>query len=201
MVEWTWCHCWVPLQGAIVVCYGWVKGGHCWVPLQGAVDVVPLLVAFIGCHCSVLWLGGGWRPTLGEWTWCHCWVPFVVYDGWGRGWGPTLGEWTWWHCRCYGWGGDGQLWRSGRGAIAGCDCSVLWLGGRVTTNFGGVDVVPLAEWTWCHCRVPLQCALVGGRVTTNFGGVDVVPLMGAVVVCYGGGGWRPTLGEWTWCLW
>ena len=18
---------------------------------------------------------GGWRPTLGEWTWCHCWVP------------------------------------------------------------------------------------------------------------------------------
>ena len=53
---------------------------------------------------------------------------------------------------CYGWGGrvttnfgggDDQLWRSGRGAIAGCHCSVLWLGGRVTTNFGGVDVVPL----------------------------------------------------------
>ena len=62
-------------------------------------------------------------------------------------------------------GGDGQFWRSGRGhcwvpllgaivvcygggmpllcAIAGCHCSVLWLGGRVTTNFGGVDVVPL----------------------------------------------------------
>ena len=19
--------------------------------------------------------GGGWQPTLGEWTWCHCWVP------------------------------------------------------------------------------------------------------------------------------
>ena len=51
--------------------------------------------------------------------------------------------------------GDDQLWGSGRGAIAGCHCSVLWLGGRVTTNFGGVDVVPL---------------------------------MGAVVVCYGGGG-------------
>ena len=36
------------------------------------------------------------------------------------------------------------------GAIAGCHCSVLWLsgrgaiaGGKVTTNFGGVDVVPL----------------------------------------------------------
>ena len=31
---------------------------------------------------------------------------------------------------CYGWAeGDGQLWRSGRGAIGGCRCSVLWLGG------------------------------------------------------------------------
>ena len=29
------------------------------------------------------------------------------------------------------------------GAIAGCHCSVLWLGGWVTTNFAGVDVVPL----------------------------------------------------------
>ena len=39
---------------------------------------------------------------------------------------------------CYGWGGEGddQLWPSGRGAIAGCHCSVLWLGG--TTNFAGV---------------------------------------------------------------
>ena len=89
------------------------------------------------------------------------------------------------------------------GAIAGCHCSVRWLGGRVTTNFGGVDVValqgamvggdgnfggvdvvPLAEWTWCHCSV----LWLGGRVATNFGGVDVVPLLGAVVVCYGGGG-------------
>ena len=40
--------------------------------------------------------------------------------------------------------GDGQLWGSGRGAIAGCHCRVLWWGkGRVTANFGGVDVVPL----------------------------------------------------------
>ena len=43
---------------------------------------------------------------------------------------------------CYGWGeGDDQLWGSGFGATAGCHCSVLWRGkGRVTTNFGGVDV-------------------------------------------------------------
>ena len=77
---------------------------------------------------------------------------------------------------CYGWGaeGDDQFWWSGRGAIAGCHCSVLWLGRRVTTNFGRVVVVPL------------QGAIVGGRrVTTNFGGVVVVPLQGAIVVCYG----------------
>ena len=58
------------------------------------------------------------------------------------------------------------------GAIVGCHCSVLWLGGE------------------------------GDDVTTNFGEVDVVPLLGAIVVCYGwGGGGRPilTLGEWTWC--
>ena len=59
----------------------------------------------------------------------------------------------------------------------------------------------LWEWTWCHCRVPLWCAMVGARegegqlwrsgrgagavrgVTTNFGGVDVVSLLG-----YGSGG-------------
>ena len=56
------------------------------------------------------------------------------------------------------------------------------VGGQGATNFGGVDVVPLlgviaiansgsgrgaiagGERTWCHCRVPLQ---------------------GAIVVCYG----------------
>ena len=35
-------------------------------------------------------------------------------------------------------GGRGAL----LGAIAGCHCSVLWLGASVTTTFGGVDVVP-----------------------------------------------------------
>ena len=59
------------------------------------------------------------------------------------------------------------------GAIVGCHCSVLWLGGRVMTESG-----------------PLQGAIVmcsgGGEwKTTNFGGVDVVPLQGAIVVCYG----------------
>ena len=53
-------------------------------------------------------------------------------------------------------GDEGQLWRSGRGAIAGCHCSLLRFGGRVTTNFG--------EWTGGRCWVPLQ---------------------GAIVVCYG----------------
>ena len=41
-------------------------------------------------------------------------------------------------------GGDDQLWGSGRGAIAGCHCSVLSWGKRmVTANFWGVGVVPL----------------------------------------------------------
>ena len=51
------CHCRVPLQGAIVVCYG-------------RMDVVPLLGAIAGCHCSVLWLSGH-GPIAG----CHCRVP------------------------------------------------------------------------------------------------------------------------------
>ena len=39
---------------------------------------------------------------------------------------------------CRGWKeGDDQLWLSGR------HCCVLWFEGRVKTNFGGVDVVPL----------------------------------------------------------
>ena len=53
----------------------------------------------------------------------------------------------------------------------------------MTTNFGGVAVVPLlGAIVRCHCSV-----LWLGRVTANFGGVDVVPLQGAIVVCYGGG--------------
>ena len=46
--------------------------------------------------------------------------------------------------------GDGQLWGSGRGAIAGCHVVCYGLG--VTTNFGGVD--------GGHCWVPLQGAIV-----------------------------------------
>ena len=44
--------------------------------------------------------------------------------------------------------------------------------GKVTTNFGGVDVVPLlGAIVRCHCSV-----LSLGRATANFGEVDVVPL-------------------------
>ena len=63
---------------------------------------------------------------------------------------------------CYGWGecrcwvplqgvreeGDDQLWGSGRGAIAGCHYSVLWLGG---VQLQGAIAM-------CHCSVPLQGA-------------------------------------------
>ena len=44
----------------------------------------------------------------------------------------------------YGGGGQGDFGVVPlQGAIVGCHCSVLWLGGKVTTNFGGVGVVPL----------------------------------------------------------
>ena len=55
------------------------------------------------------------------------------------------------------------------GAIVGCHCSVLWLRWRVTTNFVGVDVVPL--------KGAIVVCYGGGR--EGFGGVDVVPLLGA----------------------
>ena len=80
----------------------------------------------------------------------------------------TLADWTWHQGATAGCKGRG---------VVGCHCSVLWLGERVTTNSGGVDVVPLPGaiarchcsalllwgegddqlWrsTWCHCRVPL----------------------------------------------
>ena len=39
------------------------------------------------------------------------------------------------------------------GPIVGCHCSVLWLGGRVTTNFAEVDVLPLlGAIAGCHWR-------------------------------------------------
>ena len=63
------------------------------------------------------------------------------------------------------------------GAIVGCHCSVLWLGGRATTESGrGAIAGAIAG---CYCNE---------WKTTNFGGVDVVPLQGATVVCYG---WVP----------
>ena len=91
-VQWTWCHCWVPLLGAVARCGGngqlWgsgrgaIAGCHCWVLLQGVGGgegdgqlCGSGRGAIAGCHCSALWWGGGWRPTLREWTWCHCRVP------------------------------------------------------------------------------------------------------------------------------
>ena len=59
----TWCHCWVPLSGAIVACYGGGRGSG----------------AIAGCHCNVLLLGGGddqlWGSGRGAIAGCHCRVP------------------------------------------------------------------------------------------------------------------------------
>ena len=90
------------------------------------------------------------QTTLADWTRCHCWV------------------------------------------IASCHSSVLWLrvllqcaivvcygGGKVTTKFEGVDVVPLQG-----AIVVCYTGARGGRVTTVFGGGG-----GAIAGCHSYG-WR-----------
>ena len=70
----------------------WRIGRGTRVPLQGAVDVVPLLGAIVGYHCSVLWLGGRVTtnfnfggmdvvPSLGAIAGCH---RSVLWWGAGR---------------------------------------------------------------------------------------------------------------------
>ena len=55
--------------------------------------------------------------------------------------------------------GDHQLSGSGRGAIAGCHCSVLWVGEEGDQLWGRGAIAG------CHCSV-LWCG--EGRVSTNF---------------------------------
>ena len=113
LVDWTWHQ--APLQGAVDVVPLLGAIVVCWPTNIGGVDVVSLLGAIVVCY------GGGRRPTLGEWTWCHCRVPLsCAMVGEGRS------------------EGDGQV---GGVDVVPCHCSVLWLGASVTTNFGGVDVV------------------------------------------------------------
>ena len=80
--------------------------------------------------------------------------------------------------------GDGQLWGSGRGAIAGCHCNVLWLEGEGDDQFCGSGRGAIGG---CHCSVLWWGE---GRVTANFGGGR-----GAIVVCYGWWGGDQLLGS------
>ena len=79
----------------------------------GGLDVAP------GCHCRV------------QWTWCHCHCSVLWWgeEGDGQLWGVDVVPLQGSHSSVLD-GGDDQLWRSGRGAIAGCHChcSVLWWG-------------------------------------------------------------------------
>ena len=54
-------------------------------PLQGAEDVVPLLGAFVGCHCSVIWLGGRVTANFGGVDVVPLQGAIVVCYGWGGG--------------------------------------------------------------------------------------------------------------------
>ena len=111
------------------------------------------VVPLLGAIVVCYRCGGRVTTNFGEWT-CH-----------------LLGAIAGCHCSVLWWG-DG---------VAGRHCSLLWFGGRVTTNFGGVDVVPLlGAIAGCHCSV-----LVEGKAKVNFGGGAIA---GAIVVCYGWGG-------------
>ena len=101
----------VPLQGAIVACYGnkTNAGQLCQIGCGARVPSVlwgetmvgrlcgsangsrmPLLGAIAGCHCSVLW----WGKTMVGQLWQIGRGIVLCYGGGGDG-GPTLGEWTW----------------------------------------------------------------------------------------------------------
>ena len=58
---------------------------------------------------------------------------------------PLLGAIA--RCHCSG-EGDDQLWGSGRGAIAGCHCRVLWLGGHFSSALITQKLV-FASWGLC----------------------------------------------------
>ena len=80
----------------------------------------------------------------------------MVCYGWGKGVLPLLGAIVGCHCcvLCLG-GSDDQVWGIGRAAVVGC------LVGCLTTNFGGADVLPLlGASVGCHCGV----LCLGGRV-------------------------------------
>ena len=81
----------VPLQGAIVVCYGLGEGDdQLWGSGRGAIA---------GCHCSVLWWGQGVVPLQGA---------IVVCYGLGEGddqlWGSGRGAIAGCHCSVLWWG-------------------------------------------------------------------------------------------------
>ena len=62
------CHCWVPLQGAILVCY-WLGGGV--TTKFGGVDMVRLQGAIAVCYGGGVPTSGSGRGDAG----CHCTVP------------------------------------------------------------------------------------------------------------------------------
>ena len=95
---------------------------------------------------------------------------------------PLLGAIVGCHCGVLCLGGErgDQLWGSGRAAIAGSHRRVWCYGWEVgwwpTLGSGRAAIAG------CHCGVPW----FGGGVMTNFGGVDVLPLLGAIVGCHCG---------------
>ena len=142
--EWTWCHCWVPLQGAIVV-------GRVTTTFGGSGRG-----AIAGCHCSVLWLGGHFSSTLTTpklvfAIWGLCWYNFFIFRIFMRRSKCMVHE-TCFDYSCEAFGshvfillpirgeGNEPLWWIGRGTMAPLQ--------------GAVDVVTLlGAILECHCSV------------------------------------------------
>ena len=103
-MDWTRCHAYVLLHGAIGLCYGCVAQ---WEPTLGEWTWVPLLGTIAGCRSSeVCWGVGNWQPSLLEWTWvpllaiagCDSSVPRMVgdYQSWSWHHGHQKGQhWFW----------------------------------------------------------------------------------------------------------
>ena len=83
---------------------------------------------------------------------CHCWVPLqgVVCYGGGRRWWANFGRLDA-IVLCYGGGGDGGNWGSGRGTSLQRGAT---LGGGMGVHVGGLDVVPFPG---CHCWGAIAC--------------------------------------------
>ena len=117
----------------------------------------PLLGAIAGCHCSVLGGGESGRAAIAG----AIVVCFVGGEGDDQLWVllegaiavPLQGAMV----VCYGGGRGG--WGSGRGAIGGCHCSVVWSGDQLWGSGRSIAGCPHPTQQW-HPEKPARKAVL-----------------------------------------